>query len=69
MSIIETIPIDHVPADHTVHVAFFKDIQNSAFLHSQLLARNPDFEYALIDASVVRITPFDAEKSTPTRHR
>ncbi|TEA12721.1 EKC/KEOPS complex subunit CGI121 [Colletotrichum sidae] len=52
MSIIETITIDHVPADHAVHVAFFKDVQNAAFLHSQLLARNPDFEYSLIDASV-----------------
>nr|XP_036578609.1 kinase binding protein-like protein [Colletotrichum truncatum]KAF6785904.1 kinase binding protein-like protein [Colletotrichum truncatum] len=52
MSIIETIPIDHVPADHTVHIAFFKDIQNAGFLHSQLLARNAEFEYALIDASV-----------------
>ncbi|WYZ44653.1 hypothetical protein EsH8_VII_001089 [Colletotrichum jinshuiense] len=51
-SIIETIPIDHVPADHAVHIAFFKDIQNAAFLHQQLLARNADFEYALIDASV-----------------
>lgn len=53
MSIIETVPIDHVPADHALHVAFFKDVQNAAFLHSQLLARNADFEYALVDASVV----------------
>ncbi|KAF3799062.1 EKC/KEOPS complex subunit [Colletotrichum gloeosporioides] len=52
MSIIETVPIDHVPADHALHVAFFKDVQNAAFLHSQLLARNADFEYALVDASV-----------------
>lgn len=52
-SIIETIPIDHVPADHVVHVAFFKEIENAAFLHQQLLDRNADFEYALIDASVV----------------
>ncbi|KAK1483964.1 hypothetical protein CTAM01_13189 [Colletotrichum tamarilloi] len=51
-SIIETIPIDHVPADHVVHVAFFKEIENAAFLHQQLLDRNADFEYALIDASV-----------------
>ncbi|OHF01657.1 hypothetical protein CORC01_03147 [Colletotrichum orchidophilum] len=50
--IIETIPIDHVPADHVVHVAFFKDIHNAAYLHQQLLDRNADFEYALIDASV-----------------
>ncbi|KAF0318625.1 EKC/KEOPS complex subunit CGI121 [Colletotrichum sp. SAR11_59] len=52
MSIIETVPIDHVPADHALHVAFFKDVQNAAFLHSQLLARNADFEYALVDASI-----------------
>ncbi|KAJ0361165.1 hypothetical protein COL154_007032 [Colletotrichum chrysophilum] len=52
MSIIETVPIDHVPADHALHVAFFKDVENAAFLHSQLLARNADFEYALVDASV-----------------
>ncbi|OLN86598.1 EKC/KEOPS complex subunit [Colletotrichum chlorophyti] len=51
-SIIEIIPIDHVPADHALHVAFFKDVQNAAFLHEQLRARNPEFEYALIDASV-----------------
>ncbi|CAI0641033.1 unnamed protein product, partial [Colletotrichum noveboracense] len=52
MSIIETVPIDHVPADHALHVAFFKDVENAAFLHSQLLARNAEFEYALVDASV-----------------
>ncbi|CCF33986.1 hypothetical protein CH063_01062 [Colletotrichum higginsianum] len=51
-SIIETIPIDHVPADHAVHIAVFKDVQNAAFLHQQLLDRNADFEYALIDASI-----------------
>jgi hypothetical protein len=37
-----------------VYVAYFRDVQNAGFLHEQLLARNADFEYALIDASIVR---------------
>ncbi|KAM0329481.1 hypothetical protein ACHAQA_004790 [Verticillium albo-atrum] len=50
---LDTIALDLVPADHQVHAALFRDVQNAAFLHSQLLARNADFEYAFIDASVV----------------
>lgn len=50
---LETVSLEHVPSSHKVHVAMFKDVQNAAFLHEQLLARNADFEYALIDASVV----------------
>ncbi|KFY34853.1 hypothetical protein V494_06432 [Pseudogymnoascus sp. VKM F-4513 (FW-928)] len=48
-----TIPIDHLPPGHTVHVALFHSVTNAAFLHAQLLAGNTDFEYALIDASVI----------------
>ncbi|KAJ8127786.1 hypothetical protein O1611_g5851 [Lasiodiplodia mahajangana] len=51
--ILETLQLEHIPETHSVHIAFFRDVENAAFLHSQLLARNPDFEYALIDASVV----------------
>ncbi|KAH8681822.1 kinase binding protein CGI-121-domain-containing protein [Xylariales sp. PMI_506] len=50
---LETIALEHVPATHTVHVALFRDVANASFLHEQLLARNADFEYALIDASTV----------------
>ncbi|EON95898.1 putative kinase binding protein cgi-121 protein [Phaeoacremonium minimum UCRPA7] len=50
---LETITLEHVPPSHKVHVAFFKSVSNAAFLQSQLLARNPDFEYAFIDASSV----------------
>lgn len=50
---LETIVLEHVPASHKIHVAFFKSVSNAAFLQSQLLARNPDFEYAFIDASSV----------------
>ncbi|CAM1504869.1 Fc.00g024600.m01.CDS01 [Cosmosporella sp. VM-42] len=50
---LETLVLDHVPASYSVHLAFFRNVQNASFLHQQLLARNGDFEYAFIDASVV----------------
>jgi EKC/KEOPS complex subunit CGI121/TPRKB len=50
---LETIKLEHVPDTHSVHVAFFTSVTNAAFLQSQLLARNPDFEYAFIDASCI----------------
>lgn len=53
MSLLETIPLEHVPATHSVHVALFRDVSNAAFLQSQLLARNADFEYAFIDATTI----------------
>ncbi|KAF7543598.1 hypothetical protein G7046_g9968 [Stylonectria norvegica] len=53
MMALETIVLDHVPASYALHLAFFRNIQNASFLHQQLLARNTDFEYAFIDASVV----------------
>ncbi|KAI1128733.1 kinase binding protein CGI-121-domain-containing protein [Nemania abortiva] len=52
-SILETLSLEHIPDTHSVHIALFRDVENAAFLHQQLLARNPDFEYALIDASVI----------------
>ncbi|KAI1119050.1 kinase binding protein CGI-121-domain-containing protein [Nemania sp. NC0429] len=51
--LLETLHLEHVPETHSVHVAVFRDVANAAFLHQQLLARNSEFEYALIDASVV----------------
>lgn len=51
----ESITLEHVPESHTLHLALFKDVQNAAALHAQLIARNPEFEYALIDASIVRL--------------
>ncbi|KAI0451976.1 kinase binding protein CGI-121-domain-containing protein [Xylaria acuta] len=51
--ILESVRLEHVPATHSVHVAVFRDVENAAFLHQQLLARNADFQYALIDAGVV----------------
>ncbi|KAK6700973.1 hypothetical protein SNK04_010907 [Fusarium graminearum] len=50
---LETVTLEHLPASHKVYVALFRGVKNAAFLHQQLLARNPEFEYAFIDASVV----------------
>lgn len=50
---LETVTLEHLPASHKVYVALFHGVKNAAFLHQQLLARNPEFEYAFIDASVV----------------
>jgi EKC/KEOPS complex subunit CGI121/TPRKB len=55
--VIETVSLDHLPASYAVHLAFFRNVSNAAFLHSQLLAHNSDFEYAFIDASIVRALP------------
>ncbi|KAL6859741.1 hypothetical protein ACO1O0_003765 [Amphichorda felina] len=50
---LEIVVLDHLPAAYTVHIALFRNVRNAAFLHSQLLARNPDFEYGLVDASII----------------
>ncbi|KAF7551943.1 hypothetical protein G7Z17_g4648 [Cylindrodendrum hubeiense] len=50
---LETITLDHLPSSHEVHAVLFRDVKNAPFLHQQLLARNSDFEYGLVDASVV----------------
>ncbi|KAF4341791.1 hypothetical protein FBEOM_4248 [Fusarium beomiforme] len=50
---LEIVSLEHLPNSHKVYVALFRDVKNAAFLHQQLLARNPQFEYAFIDASVV----------------
>ncbi|KAI1812576.1 hypothetical protein GGS20DRAFT_578230 [Poronia punctata] len=52
-SFLQTIPLEHIPPTHTVHIALFKDVTNADFLHRQLLARNSEFEYAFIDAEVI----------------
>lgn len=53
MSALETINLSHLPASWPVHVALYKDVKNAPFLRQQLISGNSDFEYALIDASMV----------------
>lgn len=50
---LETINLPHLPSSLPVHVALYRDVQNASFLRQQLLSANADFEYALIDASMV----------------
>ncbi|KAJ3512361.1 hypothetical protein NM208_g15335 [Fusarium decemcellulare] len=50
---LETVTLEHLPDSYSIHVALFRDVKNAGFLHQQLLARNAQFEYAFIDASVV----------------
>lgn len=54
---LETVSLEHVPSSYAVYLTLFRDIQNAAFLQQQLLDRNADFEYAFVDASVVRTIP------------
>jgi len=63
MALLQSIGLEHLPADYTIHIALFREFKNAAFLHQQLLAGNTDFEYALIDASVI-ISKFQALAAT-----
>lgn len=50
---LETINLPHLPSTLPVHVALYRNVQNATFLRQQLLEANSEFEYALIDASMV----------------
>ncbi|TGO24741.1 hypothetical protein BPAE_0096g00470 [Botrytis paeoniae] len=52
-ALLQTIPLEHLPESHTLHIALYRNLANASFLHQQLLTGNTDFEYAFIDASVV----------------
>lgn len=54
MANLKTLHLAHLPSDLAVHVALFQNLENALFLRRQLLDGNADFEYALIDANVVR---------------
>ncbi|KAI9859560.1 MAG: hypothetical protein M1824_003726 [Vezdaea acicularis] len=50
---VHTFRLEHLPLDQSVHVALFRDVRNGAALRQQLLAGNPEYEYAFVDASVI----------------
>jgi EKC/KEOPS complex subunit CGI121/TPRKB len=56
MALLETLQLEHLPPNYNISIALYQNVKNSAFLHEQLLAGNTDFEYALIDASVVGLS-------------
>lgn len=45
-----------MPAELAVYATYFANVENASFLREQLLASNAEFEYAFIDASMVRIS-------------
>lgn len=52
-----SVNLEHTPLELPIHISLFRDVENSAFLKQQLLDGNEEFEYAFIDASVVRTGP------------
>ncbi|KAH9862751.1 hypothetical protein J1614_010844 [Plenodomus biglobosus] len=52
MASIRTFHLPHYDA-YPVHVALFEDVENAEFLKSQLLAANPEFDYAFLDATMI----------------
>ena len=55
MTDIQTLTLAHLPPDILVHVALYENLRNAPFLRQQLLEGNSEYEYALIDASVVSL--------------
>ncbi len=55
MANLQTFELAHLPPDLLVYVALYQDLKNAPFLRQQLLDGNSEYEYALIDASVVSI--------------
>lgn len=54
MAAVRTYTLPHYDA-YPVQVALFKDVKNADFLRSQLLAANPEFDYAFLDAAMVSL--------------
>jgi EKC/KEOPS complex subunit CGI121/TPRKB len=52
MAHVKTFTLPHYEG-YPVQVALFKHVSNAAFLRSQLLAANAEFDYAFLDASMV----------------
>lgn len=52
MAAVRTFTLPHYE-DYPVQVALFKGVKNTEFLRSQLLAANPEFDYAFLDAAMV----------------
>lgn len=53
MASVRTFKLPHYET-YPIQIALFKDVQNASFLRSQLLEANPDFDYAFLDAEMVR---------------
>lgn len=51
-----TLTLPHLPPDsHRIHLAVLAGVQNAAEIRAQLLAGNGEYEYAFVDAGMVRL--------------
>lgn len=57
MGDLETIILPHLE-QYPIYAALFEDVENAQFLRDQLLQGNSAFEYAFLDASMVRTAQF-----------
>jgi hypothetical protein len=53
MTIVRSFTLPHYEA-FPIHVALFRDVKNASHLRSQLLEANADYDYAFLDAEMVR---------------
>ncbi|RKF82263.1 EKC/KEOPS complex subunit cgi121 [Golovinomyces cichoracearum] len=53
---VQTVPLEHTPKSHCVHIALFRNLKNAAFLVERLRAGDSEYEYALIDARSILST-------------
>jgi hypothetical protein len=52
MALVRTFKLPHYE-QYPVHVALFHHVTNAAYLRSQLLEANAEFDYAFLDAEMV----------------
>ncbi|KAF3932773.1 hypothetical protein ABW19_dt0206923 [Dactylella cylindrospora] len=45
--------LEHLPENWKLHIGLFTSVTNAAHLHSQLLAKNSEYEYAFIDPAIL----------------
>jgi hypothetical protein len=48
--------LSHLPPTTSILTSLFTHVANAAYIRSQLLASNPDYDYAFIDASSILST-------------
>lgn len=54
MASLKTVHLSQTPSTTLVHAALYTEVKNAPFLRQQLLNGNEEFEYAFLDASMVR---------------
>jgi hypothetical protein len=64
MALVRTFTLPHYE-QYPVCVALFQNVKNAAYLRSQLLEANPEFDYAFLDAEMVSTIYMRSSNSNP----